>query len=62
MRKQRQHVLGRAYQAHTERFVRGRPIPPELPVAVWINPLTEGVARPGLVTVLTLPLDMLKLH
>jgi putative transposase len=34
----RQKVLDRAYAAHPERFVRGRPSPPELPPAVWINP------------------------
>jgi putative transposase len=34
----RQKVLDAAYAAHPERFVRGRPIPPELPTAVWINP------------------------
>ena len=62
LREQRQHVLSRAYQAHPERFVRGRPMPPELPVAVWINPMTVSVARPGLVPVLTPPLDMLELH
>ena len=27
-----------AYQAHPERFVRGRPQPPAPPTAVWINP------------------------
>ncbi|MGB3941159.1 MAG: IS3 family transposase, partial [Candidatus Manganitrophaceae bacterium] len=35
-----------AYEAHPERFVRKRPIPPSVPVAVWINkpkpaPLSE---------------------
>ena len=34
---QRQQVLHAAYAAHPERFVRGLPIPPELPTAVWIN-------------------------
>lgn len=34
----RQQVLDAAYAAHAERFVRGRPTPPELPAAVWINP------------------------
>lgn len=36
--QQRQAVLQAAYQAHPERFVRGRPVPPALPTAVWINP------------------------
>lgn len=35
---QRQQVLHRAYQAHPERFVKGRPKPPALPAEVWINP------------------------
>jgi len=34
----RQRVLAEAYAAHPERFVRGKPRPPELPDAVWINP------------------------
>lgn len=34
----RQQVLDAVYQAHPERFVRGRPTPPPLPTAVWINP------------------------
>jgi len=34
----RQRVLAEAYAAHPERFVRGKPRPPELPNAVWINP------------------------
>jgi putative transposase len=35
---QRQEVLDRAYQAHPERFPRGRPRAPALPEAVYINP------------------------
>jgi len=31
-------TLAEAYAAHPERFVRGRPRPPALPTAVWINP------------------------
>jgi putative transposase len=31
-------ILGAAYLAHPERFVNGRPVPPPLPTAVWINP------------------------
>ena len=38
VRQQRQVVLQQAYQAHPERFVRGRPQPTKLPEAVWINP------------------------
>jgi transposase InsO family protein len=34
----RQATLNRAYQAHPERFVLKPPVPPEKPVAVWINP------------------------
>lgn len=33
----RQRVLDAAYQAHPERFVRGRPTVPALPLEVWIN-------------------------
>lgn len=35
---QRQQVLQQAYALHPERFVRGQPQPPALPIAVWINP------------------------
>jgi putative transposase len=38
VRAERQRVLQAAYAAHPERFVRGRPTPPTLPEAVWINP------------------------
>jgi putative transposase len=38
VRQKRQLALQRAYQAHPERFVKGAPVPAELPVAVWINP------------------------
>jgi putative transposase len=34
----RQEVLDSAYAAHPERFVRGRPMAPPAPTAVWINP------------------------
>ena len=41
----RQRVLQAAYEAHPERFVRGMPIPPELPKEVWINqPSKDDVA------------------
>ena len=33
----RARVLDAAYQRHPERFVRHAPVPPELPVAAWIN-------------------------
>lgn len=35
--KARGEVLSAAYEAHPERFVRKRPTPPSVPVAVWIN-------------------------
>jgi putative transposase len=35
--EQRQEVLARAYAAHPERFVGGRPTPPQVPKEVWIN-------------------------
>jgi putative transposase len=43
---ERQRTLSAAYAAHPERFVKGRPIPPALPTAVWINPpkLVAGAA------------------
>jgi putative transposase len=34
----RQATLETAYAIHPERFVHGRPKPPQLPTAVWINP------------------------
>lgn len=34
---QRQQVLDAAYAAHPDRFVAGRPTPPQLPKEVWIN-------------------------
>jgi putative transposase len=37
----RQQTLETAYATHPERFVRGRPRPPKLPTAVWINPPTD---------------------
>jgi putative transposase len=36
--EQRQQVLQAAYAHHPERFMKGVPIPPQLPEAVWINP------------------------
>jgi putative transposase len=38
VRAGRQHVLAVAFAHHPERFVNGRPQPPDLPTAVWINP------------------------
>ena len=35
--ERRQAALDAAYTAHPERFVGGRPTPPELPKEVWIN-------------------------
>jgi len=40
----RQEVLDQAFQAHPERFSRGRPKPPELPKAAWINPPKKEIA------------------
>lgn len=37
VRGRRQRVLDAAYATHPERFVGGRPTPPELPKEVWIN-------------------------
>jgi putative transposase len=38
VRDERQRVLTAADQDHPERFVHGRPTPPKLPTAAWINP------------------------
>lgn len=35
--ERRQEVLRKFYEEHPERFVRGLPVPPELPGEVWIN-------------------------
>jgi len=40
-REQRMDVLGTAFAAHPERFVRGAPKLPQLPTAVWINKPVE---------------------
>ena len=46
MRVKRQVTLSAAYAQHPERFVKGRPTPPQLPEAVWINPpQAQGVAE-----------------
>jgi putative transposase len=42
IRLQRNQVLQVAFEAHPERFVRGVPIVPDLPHAVWINPPAEA--------------------
>ena len=41
---QRQIVLQQAYQLHPERFVKGQPIPAQLPDAVWINQPTPDIS------------------
>jgi putative transposase len=38
VRQRRQQVLQAAYTRHPERFIKGQPVPPALPTAVWINP------------------------
>ena len=42
----RARVLAAAYAAHPERFVAGRPRPPALPTAVWINKPNAALAEP----------------
>lgn len=42
----RDTALLRAYRAHPERFVRGRPRPAALPGAVWINPPPAACPSP----------------
>lgn len=52
---QRRLVLQQAFDAHPERFVKGRPTPVQLPGFVWINqPLPESsLKEPTLSTILT---------
>ena len=45
--EQRQAVLQAAYEQHPERFVKGAPIPPQLPGEVWINPPTPSHGAAG---------------
>ena len=40
--EKRQSVLQAAYERHPERFVKGAPVPPQLPDKVWINPPTSS--------------------
>jgi putative transposase len=42
----RVEVLGAAYAAHPERFVRRAPSPAPPPTAVWINPPKEASSKP----------------
>jgi putative transposase len=44
LRAKRTVVLAQAYLRTPERFVKGRPQPPELPKAAWINEPKEAVA------------------
>ena len=43
----RRQVLLEAHQAHPERFVRGTPQPPVLPLQAWINPAAGENDAPG---------------
>jgi putative transposase len=43
VRAARQTTLDGVHAAHPERFVRGRPHPPHVPEAVWINPPAPDV-------------------
>jgi putative transposase len=52
IRQQRAVVLDGAYATHPERFVRGKPTPPVLPSAAWINPPAKSQVDPGDTTVL----------
>jgi putative transposase len=42
--QKRQLVLQAAYQKTPQRFVKGSPVPAQLPQAVWINPPTPALA------------------
>ena len=46
---ERQQTLNLAYAAHPERFVKGQPVPPALPTAVWINPPQLASGAPAVV-------------
>jgi len=50
VQEQRQQVLDEAYEAHPERFVGGRPTPPQLPREVWINQPHREQDEPTLLT------------
>lgn len=50
MLQARQAVLQKAYEAHPERFVKGTPIVPKLPAAVWINPPKDHDDPPAAAT------------
>jgi putative transposase len=47
---QRELVLRQAYERHPARFVKGAPVHPALPTAVWINPPKAPKAAPTLDT------------
>ena len=53
----RQRTLQLAYASHPERFVKGRPVPPALPTAVWINPPKAGLENPIVVVEAGDPVD-----
>ena len=38
--EKRQQVLQAVYEQHPERFMKGAPIPPQLPSEAWIDPPT----------------------
>ena len=42
----RKQTLEDAYAAHPERFVNKPPLPPQLPMEVWINPPRKGDQQP----------------
>ncbi|MCP3869480.1 MAG: IS3 family transposase [Gammaproteobacteria bacterium] len=44
IREERCSVLAQAYKKHPERFVKGRPQPPRIPTAAWINKPAEDAA------------------
>lgn len=52
---QRRLVLQQAFDAHPERFVKGRPTPTRLPASVWINQPVSAMSlnEPLLSTILT---------
>jgi putative transposase len=50
VRNFRQEILNQAYQQHPERFINKKPMMPELPEEVWINPPEQSISTPEALT------------
>jgi putative transposase len=51
----RAKTLLTAFQAHPERFVRGRPVPRAVPTEVWINPPVTALQRQEVAPIVVTP-------